>query len=91
MKKLQPSTQYRKDLKRYKRQPQKLAALKVILEMLQNDQSIPTEYFPHILHGIYNGCMECHIQGDFLLIWIDENRGIIELVRFGSHAMLFGR
>ena len=36
------------------------------------------------------GCMECHINSDFLLIWIDEARDIIELVRLGSHSELFG-
>jgi mRNA-degrading endonuclease YafQ of YafQ-DinJ toxin-antitoxin module len=25
-----------------------------------------SEYQPHMLHSNYQGCMECHIQGDFL-------------------------
>lgn len=91
MKALQPTTQYRKDLKRYKNQPKKLAELTVVLKMLKNDQPIPPEYLPHPLHGNYEGCMECHIQGDFLLIWIDTTRNIIELVRLGSHSELFGK
>ena len=90
MKKLQPTTQYRKDLKKYKNQPKKLKALKEVLEMLSNEQPIPADYRPHMLIGQYKGCMECHIQGDFLLIWFDEERGIIELVRLGSHSELFG-
>lgn len=90
MKQLQPTTQYRKDLKRYKNQPAKLSALAVILTMLTNEQPIPAKYKPHQLHGDYMGCMECHIQGDFLLIWFDDVRGIIELVRLGSHSDLFG-
>lgn len=90
MKKLQPTTQYRKDLKRYKSQPQKLDDLKEVLEMLRNDHPIPAEYKPHMLRGQYKGCMECHIQADFLLIWIDEENDIVELVRLGSHSELFG-
>ena len=89
MKDLQPTTQYRKDLKRYRNQPKKLDALKEILEMLRNEQPIPAEYKPHMLSGQYKGCMECHIQGDFLLIWFDEERDIIELVRLGTHSELF--
>jgi len=54
MKKLQPTSQYKKDLKRYNK-----------------------------------GCLECHINGDFLLIWYDKNRDVIELVRLGSHSELF--
>jgi len=89
MKVLKASTQYRKDLKRYKNKPSKLAALRVILGFLMNDQPIPAEYLPHRLHGQYKGCMECHVGGDFLLIWIDETNDVIELVRLGSHSELF--
>lgn len=89
MKKLQPTTQFRKDYKRIKNNPKKVKVLKEVLEMLKNEQSLPAEYYPHMLHGDYKGCMECHIQGDFLLIWIDEENNIIELVRLGSHSELF--
>jgi len=61
-----------------------------ILVMLKNEQPIPARYNPHILKGDYKGCMECHVQGDFLLVWFDESRDIIELVRLGSHSELFG-
>lgn len=90
MKEIQPTTQYRKDLKRYRNKPKKLAALANILQLLANEQPIPKQYLPHVLTGRYKGCMECHIEGDFLLIWIDEQRNIIELVRLGSHSELFG-
>lgn len=89
MKKLQPTTQFKKDYKKYRNNPKKVEALKEVLEMLINDQPIPEAYRPHMLHGEYKGCMECHIEGDFLLIWIDEETGTIELVRLGSHSELF--
>ena len=91
MKILQPTTQYRKDLKRYKNQPKKLAELKKMLKLLEKETPIPKEYFPHPLHGNYEGCIECHIQGDFLLIWVDPKNEIIELVRLGTHSELFGK
>ncbi len=90
MKTLQPTTQFRKDLKRYKKNQKKLAALKDILEMLKCEIPIPPEFSPHKLHANYRGCMECHVGNDFLLIWVDEQRDIIELVRLGSHSELFG-
>ena len=89
MKKLQPTTQYTKDYKRIKNDQQKVEDLKVILNKLINEEPIPAEYLPHKLKGDYKGCMECHIQNDFLLIWIDEKSDIIELVRLGSHSELF--
>ncbi len=33
--------------------------------------------------------MECHVESDFLLIWIDEETDVIEIVRIGSHSELF--
>lgn len=89
MKKLQPTTQFKKDYKRFKNNPNKIKDLQDILEMLKNEQPIPAEYKPHMLLGEYKGCMECHIQNDFLLIWIDDVNDIIELVRLGSHSELF--
>ena len=88
-KKIFPSGQYKKDYKRYRNQPKKLVALKTVIDLLANDMPIPSVYQPHMLHGKYKGCMECHIQGDFLLIWFDPNSNVVELVRLGSHSDLF--
>ncbi|MDE5876243.1 MAG: type II toxin-antitoxin system YafQ family toxin [Muribaculaceae bacterium] len=91
MKNLKPSTQYKKDLKRLRNNPKKVAELLKVLHILEHELEIPEEYKPHILTGDYNGCMECHIQGDFLLIWIDQDSDEIYLVRLGSHSELFGK
>ena len=90
MKILFASSRFKKDYKRFRNNPQKKAALKVVLNLLANEQPIPPQYKPHQLHGNYKGCMECHIEGDFLLIWFDAQSDIIELVRLGSHSELFG-
>lgn len=91
MKNLRPSTQYKKDLKRIRNNPQKAKALLDILILLENEQAIPPIFKPHMLTGDYAGCMECHIQGDFLLIWLDEETNDIDLVRLGSHSELFSK
>lgn len=91
MKTLHPSTQYKKDLKRYMNQPKKIKRLMDVLRLLQNEQAIPESYYPHSLTGNYAGCMECHIEGDFLLIWFDEETNQIDLLRLGSHSELFGK
>ena len=61
-----------------------------ILELLRQDKPIPEENRPHPLTGDYAGHMECHIEGDFLLIWFDPQCDVISLVRLGSHSELFG-
>jgi len=50
---------------------------------------IPAEYRPHFLSGKYRGFMECHVEGDLLLIWLNEAGDVIDLVRFGTHSELF--
>ncbi len=86
-KKLHPTSQFKKDFKRYRRFPEKVAAFERVAELLINDIPIPKEFKPHPLKGKYIGCMECHIEDDFLLIWIDDD--IIDLIRIGSHSELF--
>ncbi len=88
MKKLHPTSQFKKDFRKYKKNPTKVAAFETIAEMLINEIPIPAIYKPHFLKGDYKGCMECHIEDDYLLIWIDGD--IIDLLRIGSHSELFG-
>ncbi len=87
MKKLHPTSQFKKDFKKFRKSPKKVAAFERIADMLINGIPIPREYKPHMLKGDYKGCMECHIEDDFLLIWIDGD--VIDLVRIGSHSELF--
>lgn len=90
MKILRFSNQYKKDAKRFRNQPKKMEKVAQILRMLRDDIPIPKEFNPHMLKGDYKGCMECHIEGDFLLIWIDETKDQIGVLRLGSHSELFG-
>lgn len=89
MKILRYTTKAKKDLKKYRNHPNKMEKLYQVLYMLINDIEIPKTFKPHKLTGEYKGCMECHIEADFLLIWFDDNNEYIEIVRIGSHSELF--
>ena len=89
MKTLKMSSQFKKDLKRIQNNPKKIEKLKTALDLLRINGTLPPEYKPHLLLGQYKGYMECHIEGDFLLIWLDEDENVIKLVRLGSHSELF--
>ncbi len=89
MKELRYTSQAKKDLKRYRNNPDKMEKLFVVLQMLANDVPLPPKYKAHALLGQYKDCMECHVEGDFLLIWMDRERNLIEVVRIGSHSELF--
>lgn len=86
---LKISKQFKKDLKRYQNNPKQIARLKEVLLKLKENGIVPKEYKPHMLIGEYSGYMECHIESDTLLIWLDETENVIKLIRLGSHSKLF--
>ena len=56
--------------------------------LIANDGPLGPEWLDHALQGRWADHRECHIGGDFLLIYqIDE--GCIIFVRAGTHAELF--
>ena len=65
----------------------------VMLLLIANDAPLGPEWRDHPLKGEWAGCRECHVGGDFLLIYqIDESAGrysTIVFVRAGTHAELF--
>lgn len=89
MKNVAYGSKAKKDLKKYRNDPQKIRKLLEVLQLLASDEVLPHKYKAHKLTGSYAGCMECHIEGDFLLVWIDEHTDTIEIVRVGSHSELF--
>ena len=85
------TSQARKDLKRIRNDQGKMLKLQKALEMLALGLRLPSSYRMHRLVGQYKGCLECHIEGDLLLVWLDEESDAIEIVRVGSHSEIFGR
>ena len=83
---LKETTQFKRDLKRFKHPRDLLTELNKVLKSLRDDGKVPKSYLPHSLHGDYKDCMECHVLDDFLLIWIDKTKPIIKLLRLGSHS-----
>ncbi len=91
MKEIKSGRQFKKDLKKFANQPKKLMEMYYFINTyLKTGLKIPEKYHAHMLIGDYAGHMECHIGGDFLLIWIDEQSNVVKLIRVGSHSELFG-
>jgi len=57
--------------------------------LIANDQPLPPEYLDHELNGEWRGFRECHIGGDFLLIYAIKADGAIIFTRTGTHSELF--
>ena len=64
-----------------------------MLLLIANDAPLGPEWLDHPLKGEWAGNRECHIGGDFLLIYqIDEaagKSGTVIFVRGGTHSDLF--
>ncbi len=86
---LKITRQFKKDLKKYQNRADRIASLSIVLQMLQETGTVTREHKPHLLAGEYNGFMECHVENDLLLIWLDETENLIKLVRLGTHSELF--
>ena len=64
-----------------------------LLLLIANDAPLGPEWMDHALRGEWADHRECHIGGDFLLIYQVDNRGgggQVRFVRAGSHSDLFG-
>jgi mRNA interferase YafQ len=64
----------------------------VMVLLIANDQALGAEWLDHPLSGDWSGYRECHVGGDFLLIYrLSENKegGMIIFSRVGTHAELF--
>ena len=81
---------FKKSLKLAKRRGLNLELLDEVVTMLQKNIPLEEKYRDHELKGKYQGFRECHIQPDWLLIYLKENDVLtLTLVDTGSHADLF--
>ena len=87
---IRPTTKFQKDLKRAQKRGYKLDLLAEVIKKLANGEPLPAKNRDHALSGIYEGCRECHIEPDWLLIYeIVDQELILYLTRTGTHSDLF--
>lgn len=81
---------FKKDLKTVKKRGYDLQLLSDIVDTLALGLPLDEKYKDHKLIGNYQGCRECHITPDWLLIYeITEEELILYLTRTGTHSDLF--
>ncbi len=82
---------FKKDFKRCVKRRYDLSLIESVVEILEQEGSLPAKYKPHKLSGHYSDCWECHVLPDWLLLWLqnDETKEIT-FVRTGTHSDLFG-
>ena len=81
---------FKNDRKLMKKRSMDIDKLTNIMAMIVNEQPLPPERKNHPLHGEWKGSLECHIQGDWVLIYeIDSAAHTVTFHRTGSHSDLF--
>jgi mRNA interferase YafQ len=61
----------------------------VMILLIANDEPMSAEWLEHALKGEWADHRQCHIGGDFLLIYQIEGNAI-NFVRAGTHSEMFG-
>lgn len=83
-------TTFKRDYKRIKKRGYDVTKLAEVVDMLASGQELPAKYKDHPLIGDYEGCRECHIAPDWLLVYeMMEDELLLYLTRTGTHSDLF--
>lgn len=87
MLKLKTTTRFEKDYRKARKSGREMARLKRVMTWIAGEKPLPSALRDHKLIGNYQGRRECHLAGDWLLIYkIEEDTVIFE--RTGSHSEL---
>ncbi|MCM1103937.1 MAG: type II toxin-antitoxin system YafQ family toxin [bacterium] len=84
------TTQFKKDYKQAMKRGMDIGLLDDIVRMLSQGKTLPLKNRDHALSGNWEGCRECHILPDWLLVYrIDDDVLVLTLARTGTHSDLF--
>ena len=93
MRTIERTGQFKRDFKREQRgryAAQLTSLLPEVIGRLAQDEELPARFKGHNLSGDWSDHRECHIKPDLLLIYRKPDEHVLQLVRMGSHAELFG-
>ena len=66
------TNQFKRDVKKAKKQGKDCSKLKRVTDQLIEETPLSAKYKDHSLTGNYKGYRECHIEPDWLLIYVVE-------------------
>lgn len=82
------TNRFKRDYKLAVKRRKNARKLLQLVERLARGEILEPKFRDHSLEGEYQDCRECHIEGDWLLIYRITSDELI-LIRTGSHADLF--
>ena len=81
---------FKKSLKLAKKRGLDIGLMENVVDTLLQGLPLDEKYRDHELKGKYKGFRECHIQPDWMLIYLQEDDILtLTLVDTGTHADLF--
>lgn len=81
------TTSFKKSYRLMKKRGKDLSLLDHVVDLLCQGKILDARYHDHELKGNFKGFRECHIQPDWLLIYLVEDDILtLTLVDTGSHA-----
>ena len=87
---IRPSSRFQKDLKKAQKRGYRIELLTEVIKYLASGEKLPPKFRDHFLIGNFEGCRECHITPDWLLIYeVVDSELILYLTRTGTHGDLF--
>jgi len=88
MLKLVTTNQFEKDFDRMIKRGKDKEKLFQLMQMILNQETLEEKFRDHLLKGPLVGRRECHIDPDWLLIYIKKQDRVI-FERTGTHSELF--
>lgn len=87
---VEATNKFKKDIKKIQKRGYDMTLLKKIINKLAMGEPLPAANKDHALGGNMIGYRECHIQPDWLLLYIiDDDCLVLTLTRTGTHSDLF--
>jgi mRNA interferase YafQ len=86
---IETSSQFRRDLKKSIKQGRSTEVLEKIMKKLARGKALAQKYKDHPLHSNWKGYRDCHVENDWVLIYLIEST-TIRFERIGSHSEIFG-
>jgi mRNA interferase YafQ len=72
-----------------KRRGKDMAKLRAAMQAILEGRTLPESMRDHVLKGNWRGRRECHIEPDWLLIYLLRGEDAVVFERTGTHVDLF--
>jgi mRNA interferase YafQ len=81
--------QFERDIRLMERRGKDTRKLREVMSSILHGKSLPVKMRDHQLRGVWRGRRECHVEPDWLLIYLLQGDDTVVFERTGRHTDLF--